>query len=225
MRMTKIACALVAACGTPSGEATPDGDQGQMVIASLPALTGDCAPTWNDDVRALNGSHDDQMGFALQDWLPGRIAPAVDWMIAFPAGRLGVALSMDWPTTHEADVSLQIHSTNYFNRLNPHGEIQGTMTVERFDVVGERIDVRFAQATLLGEDAITSGTYRCRIDGLLSVERLRRTELGARCQTDHECGGNYAERVCDDQTFVCVAGCHVDLDCAPGRTCRGGACS
>jgi hypothetical protein len=165
------------------------------------------------------------MSFTVQDWVPGAVAADTQLMIGFPLGSLNVPLSMDWPLKHEADVFFQIGNTQYTNRSNPNGEILGTMTVRTFALAQQVAVVEFSGATLLGQDAVVSGTFRCGINGTLSVKRFTRTGLGQKCQGDLECGGSYSGFVCDNQNFVCAAGCHTATDCPLGMVCGSGKCS
>ena len=165
------------------------------------------------------------MALTVQDWVTGAVAADTQLMIGFPLGSLNVPLSMDWPLKHEADVLFQIGNTQYTNRSNPNGEILGTMTVRTFALAQQVAVVEFSGATLLGQDSVIAGTFRCSINGTLSVKRFTRTGLGHKCQGDQECGGSYSGFVCDNQNFVCAAGCHTATDCPLGMVCGSGKCS
>jgi hypothetical protein len=228
MKKHMCACAallLAVGCGPVGSSATSGGEGSSNFVSTWPTFTGDCQGHWGDTIRVLNGSIADQMSFTVQDWVPGAVAADTQLMIGFPAGSLNVPLSMDWPAQHQADVLLQIGNTQYTNRSNPNGEILGTMTVRTFALAQHIATVEFSGATLLGQDSVVAGTFRCGLNGTLAVKRFTRTALGARCQDDHECGGSYSGFVCDNQSFVCVAGCHTMTDCPFGMQCGGGDCS
>lgn len=95
--------------------------------------------------------------------------------------------------------------------------IKGTVTVKSYQPPASA-EFLFSNATLVGDDSVYAGTFRCGINGTLKAG-FDVTALGARCTTDLQCGGALSGRICDDATFVCATGCHINDDCPSGHTC------
>ena len=82
-----------------------------------------------------------------------------------------------------------------------------------------KAQIHFDGVRMAGSDSVYAFPARCAVDGTLAIDGFTSTPLGARCATDHECGGSYSGKVCDDATFVCAPGCHADTDCPPDKAC------
>jgi hypothetical protein len=225
------ALALLAAACSAGSDPGPGGSSD----VRAPSFSGDCTSYLDDqgDVRSFSWSQapltakncsDDGGVCALVE---SQATPAIQWLISAPGADVGVATPIDPEAGGEGvDLALTIQNTEYQNALADHpGEIGGTLTVRSFDPGAGKAELVFDHATLLGFDAVYSGTYRCAVDGVLSIESFGASRLGTKCHTDQDCGGAMSGRVCSDESFTCVEGCHAQGDCPAGTLCEAGTCA
>ena len=191
-------------------------------VTAWPTFSGDCDAPWNHTIKAMNSNAvgDGSVQFNLSDTVEGVQGFQAYFMLTFDGADIGVPLSLDQSASKHIKVNYEVINTTYQPYGDP-GQIQGTITVKRYEppTIAEFV---FNGATLIGHDSVYTGTYRCGINGTLSTS-FGVTSLGTRCSTDLECGGARSGRVCDNSTFVCATGCHVDEDCATGHTCNTSA--
>jgi hypothetical protein len=223
-----LGCALAGAmgCGPLFGQGNNNGnttDPGtgtsKSPVTSWPTFSGDCDAPWNHTVKAMNSNSvgDGSVQFNLSDTVDGVQGFQAYFMLTFDGADIGVPLSLDQSAAKHIKVNYEVINTTYQPYGDP-GQIRGTVTVKKYEPPN-LAEFTFDGATLIGHDSVYSGTYRCGISGTLSTS-FGVTSLGTRCQTDLECGGARSGRICDDGTFVCASGCHVDEDCAVGHSCN-----
>jgi hypothetical protein len=222
--MKLLRLGLVASLALGCDPLPEDGDQQQMTssppspVTSWPTFTGDCQVNWSDTVTAGNSNSvgDGSLMFNLEDTVPGDPGFQAWLMMTFDAADIGVPLSLDQQADKHIKIDYIVVNTTYQPYGDP-GMIHGTVTVKRYQPP-DIAEFEFSNATLVGEDSVYTGTYRCGINGTLTTT-FAVTAQGTRCQTDTECGGARSGRVCDNSTFKCTSGCHVDEDCPVGHSC------
>lgn len=209
---------LTMACRPPTGEPQePLTRIASSTVSSWPTFSGDCQANWNHIVSAGNSNPlNSEYSFSLKDKVEGMLGFEADLRITFKVADIGVPLELDQNAARHVRLNYHILNTTYQPYGDP-GMIHGTVTVAQYQPP-ELAEFLFSDATLVGHDAVYAGTKRCRIDGTLRTSFVA-TALGSRCGTDLECGGAGSGRVCDNSTFVCVVGCHVDGDCSIGKVC------
>jgi hypothetical protein len=222
-----LAALLFTGCGaatmSPPGTTTSP-------ITTWPTFTGDCLTDWRDRLQVKNSNAisnpDPEASVAISDWVEGEQGARAYLSIDFNPADVGKALAIDRSSAGpQARIIFYIGNTTWsqFDQ-GVSGSVHGTLTVERFDPSSGRATFDFSHATLMGEDSVYAGTYRCGIDGTLDIAAFSRTELGERCGADLECGGAYSGRVCSNESFACEAGCHQETDCPLGKSCVSGSC-
>ncbi len=225
--MKKLLCGLLCAvfgCGG-AGEGADDDDQGvkqrSSAVAQWPTFTGDCQASWSHTVRALNSSGTSLMGFSLSDITPGVPGFHAYLTLDFDPQNLGQAMSVKrGGSGPEVKLLYIVANTTYSPFGATSGQVSGTVTVGRYEPGAGIAEITFNHVTLLGDDSVYAGSFRCGIDGTLKVTSFARTSMGSRCGDDHECGGNYSGMVCGNSSFVCEPGCHDDLNCPYPKRCN-----
>jgi hypothetical protein len=228
-----VLCIAVTACSAHPADGAPDsGDPTNQTrsAVTMPSMSGDCTTLVNTDdgqvvdldwstlvFHAGNCSDGSNACMLVKSTL-GEASPEVLWMISVPIELIGQPIDLAQPPSGFT-FTLVIHNTTYGLLAASAGEIHGTLTLASFDPASGKARVVFASAAVSGDDAIYAFHGRCAISGAIDVNGFAATPLGSRCQKDNECGGALSGKVCDDASFNCAAGCHVDQDCPLGSLC------
>ena len=226
-----LACTLLAAC---SSKSTTDGGGGDGTSTgpttashvTLPSLTGDCGTYLDNQGSPKPFDWSKQPLIAHNCSTAGHACLAISndddpvrifWMIDVTTDQIGQPVALGGALTQ---IDLQIENTHYGRGEASHaGQVQGTLHLDTFDPAAGTATLRFEGVRMGGSDSVYSFPAHCAVDGTLSVAGFAVTPGGARCGTDHECGGTYSGKVCDDSSFVCASGCHTDTDCPLDQAC------